>query len=120
MKDITKFTSSLANSYADIVEKNLIDEAHKRAKGIIKYIESNYENAIKKAINHNKSSRRVEIKLPYFKRIHNVTLHNKVEEIVNAYFKELGFYVSMSKANHCSCPFDVICNRGEFKAVISW
>lgn len=120
MNDITKFTSSSANSYAEIVEKNQLDEANKRASTLIKYIEKRYEKAVKKAINESKTANRTKISLPYTKRIRKTEMYNLVEEIVNEHFKKLGFDVTFKKGNYCSCPFDFICNSDGFEAVIRW
>jgi ribosomal protein L17 len=120
MNDITKFTSSSANSYAEIVEKNQLDEANKRASALIKYIEKRYEKAVKKAINESKTASRTKISLPYTKRIRKTEMYNLVEEIVNEHFKKLGFDVTFRKGNYCSCLFDFICNSDSFEAVIRW
>lgn len=120
MNNLTKFTSNAAISYADMVKKNKLDEASRRAEGLIKYIEKKYEKAIKKAILHSKDTKRVSIVLPYLKKIEDNSVFNEVCYIVKRHFDELGFNVLLQKPNYCSCPFDCLCNGREFEAIIRW
>jgi hypothetical protein len=120
LNNLTKFTSNAATSYADMVEKNKLDEASRRAEGLIKYIEKKYEKAVKKAILQSNKVKKVSIVLPYLKKIEDNTIFDEVDNVVKKHFDELGFNVHLSKPNYCSCPFDYFCNGREFKAIIRW
>lgn len=121
IENLMKFSSEMANSYADKVNEEQNKEAKKRADKLIKYIESRYEGKIKKAIMKKIGSSYVDISLPYFSKIKNEDVYSKVANIVENYFINLGFRACMTKGRSCNCPFDILCNyRDGFNIRLYW
>ncbi len=117
---ITKFSSYTAKEYAEAVNKKNTDEATKRANKLIKYVEDCYERKIKQALNRDKNCHGVGISLPYFQRVSNEDIQDKVRTLVEDHFRRLGFSTSLYQGRHCKCVFDIICNHGTFHIRLNW
>ena len=107
-----KFSSAMATSYAEEVGIKQDKIASEKANKLIKYIESKYEQKIKKEIKKNKDSSYVDIKLPLFSKIKNANVFDKVVKLVEGHFRNLGFRAVMSRGicGDDECILFDICN----------
>ena len=114
VESVMKFSSIMANSYAEEIGIKQDKIATEKANKLIKYIESKYEKKIKKAIRKNKNSSYVDIEFPCFSKIKNNDVFDKVVKLVEEHFRNLGFRATVFDAKIChDCMFDFICNGGD-------
>ena len=120
MNNITKFSSSLAQSYAESMKAKIQKLADKKANRIIAYIEARYTKEIRKAIKKNVECKQIKISLPYFLVNDKGSTFRQIERVVKEHFNKLGFTVSINNNCFCDCAIDFICNRYKAKVYINW
>ena len=114
MNDITRFTSSMAESYAETINDEMVSKAKKVAASYIKYLDKRYEKAIKSSLKKDSECKSVKFRM-IGKKVENNIL-KEVRKIISDHFKNLGFGVSLIHSNGgCICLFNRICNCDEIK-----
>lgn len=117
---ITKFLNVSAQEYAKNIENKNNDIALKKATKLIKYIESCYEKKIKETLRKDPKCRYTVVTLPFYQRASNWDIQERVEKIVEANFKSLGFSAKVVLKRNCDCILNYVCNYNSFYIRLDW